>query len=517
MIRKENLGLAENIAVSLKPGVLIQPGDLLAGLNEESYGALPYTEHWRDQIGDVTANVTSHTELLAVGSTRMAEIIRGAFDMVKTYGAPLAKAVAKGVSMLYSSSDLNGISKTQITLRFINVNHPFFQSAVYPTQVTNKALSFTDVDLKVLSRLDFDYASNEDLSNFLKTSHPEIVPIIESKEFDLSSVLYNLFSLENLKYYFHEDGGSFDFSKIKTIEINWLLKAYLILAKMTLEDSPVQWLKKGTLDDYNEAVSLLYNGLTLYLINLKKLTGVYGARQLVIANNEPTTFGVYRPSEELDVALKVIKGDVTVYYTEDTIKSAEKAGVAIADVVVAKLYADLIGKDVGSIALLENKQLMEELLSEYRNNLHLTLESKAHDFFIDRGVTSTFKFLTEHPAALEAITALAENEDMLPLTFVRKAMEPHFDKLYYDFVKDQRSYIEQAGSVIENSDLDNTCVTTVLNSQLVPTFLRLLGCDLAAEILLLTFVKQEGKDTVSNQRERLHIALIQMLASKLLV
>lgn len=519
MIRKENIALAESIAVALHPDAEVKPSDMLLGLIDQSYGALPYTDQWRAEVAEVTGEITSHTPILEVSTTRMAEIIRGAFEMVKTYGVPLAGAIADSVAVLYTPNQLHNMSTNELTMNFANIDHPFFNSSIYPTEVRNKSLSFSGVGLDVLKRLEFGYASEDEVKKYLKTDHPDINEIVNSKEYDLSSTLWAMTYPDQLGHLFHKNGEGFDFTRIRSIDIDQLLKMYVLASKMFSNSEPAPFLVKGSLADYREFVELIWNGLTAYLITLKKSMELYRGRKLVIVDNEPVSMVDYMPNEALDAKLKVVGGNVTIYFTNEVIKEAEANGVAMADVVMTALYARANGRNVGLLDLVHDKNAVQALLTEYHGGLHATLEKKSYDYFQSSSLRAIAKFIVEHPAAQEALTRTVGDTDSSVLSIVRQKLADDIDKLYYLFsseMKNDNSYGEVAVSESGESPYRIKCIDIVLKTTLVPVFLRLLGCDLAAEIVELTFVKVEVEDNLHGKRERLHGALIELLASKLL-
>ena len=516
MISRDSIALAENIAVAMGDTV-VQPTDILAGLNEESYGALPYTEHWRDQLVDVTGNITAHTVIKDAATTRLAEIIRGAFEMVKTYGVPLAGEIANAAAVLYTPERLSELATRSLRIQYANVDDPFFNSSIYPTSVRNTALSFTGVSFDVLKKLSFNWVTNETLKEYLNTSHPEILAIIDSTDSDLSWAMENMSNLDNLSRLFVcSEGGAFDFTQIKSININLLLKMYILISKMYASNSPVEWLSKGSLEDYREYVELMWNALTTYLIALKKIMEIYRSRKLVMVENTASSLASHMPNESLGVTVKVIEADITVYYTFEALKEVEGYGMALSDMVMASLYARMTGRTVGLTDLLGNKTLCQELIGAYTSTLHNAMEAKSYDYFMSATLKAIAKFITDRPAAQEALVRATGDENSSTLTIVRERLKSDIDKMYYLFSASQAKVTYEVSLAPSEDTYRNACIDTVLQTRLVPTFLRLLGCDLAAEIIEITFVTQAGEENLIGQRQRVHGALIEMLAGKLL-
>lgn len=522
MIRKESIALAENIAVAIHGEALVPSSDILMGLNDVSYGAITYSANWREELIEVTTNLSPHTAVVEAGATRFAEIIRGGFDMVKTYGVPLASAIADGVSILYTPNQLADMSNGQLKIRFANIDHPFFNSSIYPTEVKNKALGFDSIGLDVLKSLEFKYPDSAELKEYLATSHPEVLEIINSKETSLESAFYSLHSTDELDRMFLKHGDAYNFTRVKSIDIDLLLAMYIVISKMYSADKPCPWLEKGSLQEYREWVEIMWNGLTTYLIALRNTMTTYRARKLVVVDNKSPELVDYVPNERLGVSVKVVSGDVTAYFTNDVVREAETNGVALADVVLASIYSRLsTGTALGLIDLLGSKTGVQEQLSAYHGMLHNSLDEKAYDYFVKSSLQAIAKFVIDNPAAQEALTRTVNDQDSSVLTIIRERLTDDIDKLYYLFANEQKRVSGDAEiSVVEAGSPDpyrESCINTVLKTKLVPIFLRLLGCDLAAEILELTYHTSEVEDNLHGMRERMHGALIEFIASKLLV
>lgn len=518
MINKHSIALGENIAVGIPTGVLVQGSEIIQALNGESYGALPYTEQFREQIIEVTRDTTSHTEMMGVASSALAETVRGAFEMLKTYGVPLATAIGSGLGVIYSAGALRSLATSRVAINFSNIDDPFFDSAIYPTegQVVNKALSFSNVSLDVLKRLEFDWASETSVREFIASTHPEIGQILDSKEAALDYATHVLGSLEALGGVFERDNETvFDFTRIKSVRINLLLKMYVVLTKMRASSTPAPWLLKGSLEDYRSYVELLWNALTTYLVQLKKVVQNYKARKIVLVPMGRVGMVEFTPPEVKGTVLKVLSGEITVYYTNEVMAMAERAGNSLMECVIAATYANSNPPGAPSIlSLVEDKALTTEITSRYYSGLHNTMDAKARTVFIESTLESMVKFINERPAAKQALYARAGDDGASVYTLIHGALIDDIDKLYHLYAatcKEDRYAVDS-----DDHERASQLADVVLKTDLVPKFLRLLGCDMAAEIIELTFVRQEVEDNLSGKRERLHGALITLLAKKLL-
>ncbi|MNM18506.1 hypothetical protein D3C81_287990 [compost metagenome] len=519
MISKDSIALAENIAVAIPSGLTVPESALLTGLNSVSHGAFPYNENFRDQIVDVTSNVTDHTEVMGHATTRMAEIIRGAFEMVKTYGVPLGTAIAADLDIIYSPRDLRQIGQNNLEIKFANIDDPFFESSIYPTvaQIKNTQLSFNSIGLEVLERLEFNtWPSVEVLRDFINTKHPEVLGIIEDTDECLGSAFEALTHMGALKGVFATSGNAtVDFTQIKSVRINLLLKMYVLIGAMYLNDQPFS-LEKGSLEDYRSYVGLMYSGITTYLVNLKRVVEQYRARKIVLVANEQPKLIDFTPHGAKH-SIKVIKGNVTVFYTNEAMSIAEQNGVSLADATLAWTFGMAVGRAQGLLDLLQNKAATEELTGEYYGTIHQIMDGKAATIFQTSALSSATKFVNERPQLREALQLTLNDENASTATLLEKHLGAEIEKLYFLFAKAKDVQTSSGGSGVPiGDDYKTRCIDAIMKTKLIPNFLALLGCELASEILELTFVRSESEDNLRSKRERLHNACIELLASKLL-
>lgn len=517
MISKDSIALAENIAVAIPEGVTVPESALLAGLNSVSHGAFPYNDNFRDQIVDVTSNVTEHTEVMQHATTRMAEIIRGAFDMVKTYGVPLGNAIAADLDLIYSAKDLRYIAQGNLEVKYANIDDPFFDSSIYPTlaQVKNTQLAFNSVSLDVLQRLEFNtWPSVEVLRDFINTKHPEVLSIIEDPDECLGNAFECLSSVAGLRSVFVNNGGLvFDFTQVKSVRINLLLKMYVLIGAMYLSEQPFS-LEKGSLEEYRQYVELLYSGITTYLVQLKRVVESYRARKAVLVVNEQPKLIDHTPVNASH-SVKVLKGCVTVFYSNEAMALAEQHGVSLADCAFAWVYGMATGRPQGLLDLLQSKEKVDELTGEYHGAIHQIMEGKASAIFQASALASAAKFVNERPQLREALAATLGNENASSATLLDKHLASEVEKLYALFAAAKENPSGAGGAPVSD-DYKARCLDAIMKTKLIPNFLGLIGCELASEILELTFVRTESEDNLRDKRERLHAAVIELLASKLL-
>lgn len=514
MITKDSLSLGENIASGLGD-VVVQTTPILEALNNESFGVFPYTENWRTEVLEVTGEITAHTPMMELSTTRMAEIIRDAFEMIKTYGTPLANLIADGMSVLYIPGNVSAVANNRLDLSFINTDHPFFKNAIYPTAPRNTALTFESIGFASLGRLKFQNADNAELQEYLKTDHPEMQRIVQSKESSLWDAFTILTDVQCLSKEFVNKNGIFDFTKVKSIDIDKLMKMYAIAAKMFVQDAPSPWLATGSLEDYREFVDMIYSGLTVYLINLRTQINLYRERKVAIVEETPVVLNEDKPSETLGITIKVLEGSATVFFSEEILEAARANNVSIRDAVVAYLYGNNAGKRISLYDTIVQPGVAEELLAAYYTSITSRLNNSSEKFFGDTVVEQIGKFVTANPVLLERIEG---TEGTSIRTIISRHFSDQIDTLFAMYTR----YVtadRDGDQAINDSGVEEykqKIVDVILRSKLIPDFLRLIGCTTSAQLLDYTYVAVEGEDNIVDMRQRVTVAVIKFLAPMLI-
>lgn len=505
MIRPSSIALAEAIAVGVNADTAIEVKPLLAGLNELSHGSAMYRDDFREEIVKVTSDITSHSTVLDLTSTKLAESLRGGLDMISTYGVPFAKALAQELVMMYTPDRLQQIVFGQLEYTFINVDDPFFDSPMFPVEVKNTSLSYTGVSLAALRRLEFNWPTEEEILAYVNSSHPDVAEIIQDTEYELGSAGCTLFDESALGQLFVNNNLVFDFTKVKSLEINRLLKMYVILSKMYGSEEPVSWLVKGSLADYREFVNLLWNGMTRYLIGLKEVAAIYKARTVALAETRPITVGIHPVADFSDA--RFLQGSVVIYYTDKAMDLLEKAGVSFSEWLIALLWSRVNQSDLNMTELLSDKATVDKWATAYFMTVNTALKGKAQTVFIKTASDAANRFVATNPLLAERVSELCDN-NTLPENWFRAAMGLEYEKAYHTVSECLGKYDSMAP--VSDSD-SNRALTALLSSNLVPSFLRAIKCDTAAAIIEATYVVGETADTAERQRERLHEALIKVI------
>lgn len=510
MIRSSSLALAEAIAVAHNSDTPLHAKQLIAGLNEQSFGSAGYTGAFRTEIPHVTAESTAHSQVLDATSDRLAHVIRGGFDMIKDFGVPFAKALGSELGLLYTSDRLQWLSFSRLTYNYVNVDDPFFNSQIYPTEVKNSALDFSKISMDVLGRLQFDYPSLEDVKAYVSTSHPDVMEILGSDEYDLSRAASSLSDLHSLAEVFHVNNNVFDFSAIKCLEINRLLKMYVVLTKMVTDENPVKWLASGKLSDYREYVSLLWNGMTRYLISLKQIATAYKSRIVAVGELEVVRLADH-PNNDYEGA-KFLSGSVQIFYTTQALETLEQHGISFKEWLIALQFAKFNKVDLNPVATLSSPEAVKQWSGAYYKSIDTALGAKAKSLFIKAAKARSVKFLLETPKLSDRVSSLCDGKFMVEEWFTNK-IGLEFEKAYYAVSAALAAREQQGSGEVAVSDCasDSVVLQALMAGGLVPAFLRAVNCNLAADIVEATYVSVETREDNAAKRERLHGALIKLI------
>lgn len=519
MLSKDDLILAQLIASGLPENFEVKASGIIAGLNEVSYAVSPYAPAALvDQVMDVTQNLTPHTDVMELATTEMAKVVRGAFDMVKTYGVPMALAIADGVSCLYSVDSVLRTIRSELSIKYINVDDPMFNLGIYPVQVANKVLTFESINFGMLERLKFGYVSDSDLIDWVGSKHPEIVAVLDDKSTSPYSALYSMTDMNGLREVFKVmNSGQINFTEIQNIDVPLLMKMFVIASKMYMTDKPVPWLEEGSLEDYREFVGLIWNGISRYLINLKEFTKLYRAREIVITDVTPVRYKEITPHEALGVKVNVVEGKVLVFYTSAIMRAITESGTAISDVAVAYLYSRVKGQSFSLKELANNKLRVSELMAAYTAEVSGVIHGRAQDVFCESAAIAIAKFIDSNEAAKEALYNTLGDRGSMTATVVRQRLGAAINKLYSIYSKRVGNYenelaVEEGGNQTLVGERKKECINVILSTDIVPVFLNLLGCNMAAAIIAATYVTQDKVFSAVDERKQLHCALIQVMA-----
>jgi len=512
MIRKESLGIAELIVTG---GGSLQPTDIIQGLNNLSYGSLQYTnESWKEGVLFVTGD-NEHSAILDATSTRLAEIVRATMDTIKDYGVPMAAKVVAGTKILYSPEELQNVANGALYIQYTNVDDPFFDSDLFPTAVRDQVLTYTAIDLSVGKSLEFNYPSREQIETFMDSNHPDILEIMNNPDEDTTFVAEFIGNNHMLADMFAINSeNSFNFQKVKEVRICRLLKLYTILTKMYHSENPVPWLARGELSAYRAYVNLLWNGVTAYLLQLKNVVTAYRRQKLVLVQEKAVAFN--GPNSAIMSSYKkakILTGSVKVFYTNDMLESITRDNLGFQELVIGYYFGSLSGKGVDLMAAISNPQRMGALAQEYYKSVHNTLIQDGYEGFTKDGLKAIHEFIQEHPAIRDRVIEATNRQGVVYDNWLRGKFHQELGAAYHLLAS--RCGGDDTRPIAEGEDPDGDRVDILMETQLVPQFLRAIGCNLAADLISSTYI-QTAEDNVGDKRERMAVAVVNLIVDKCL-
>jgi hypothetical protein len=505
MIRKSSVALGEIVVVG---GGMFRPSQLIQGLNDESYGAVPYTDNFREEIPQQTTEGAYHSETMELTSDRLAEIIRGAMYNVRDYGVPLAKKIAEGTSMLYSPDRLQQVANEQFLVEFVNVEDPFFDSPLYPKEIRDKSLSYTGISLDMVKNLKFDWATDDQVRTFIASNHPDLLAIVDNNEESLNFAAQTIGNLDELREVFENNDGVFNFTKVKSTRINLLLKMYILLTKMYATDDPAPWLKGGDLSTYRSFVNLMWNGLTAYLLQLRNVVGTYKQLQLVVTQDKAV--GLQDHAYESYKGVRFMGGKVRAYYTNAMMAKITAAGVGFQEMILGYFYGNMTGSKVSMQQIIENPALGCEQAKNYYFMINDQLTKQAQELFVAGGLKAIAEHVSSIPEVAERALAVRTKQQVSPDSWYISNFKALLDHCYHLIAAKCPGDMDL---VADDGAPDTSREDVILSTKIVPTFLYIIGCKMAAEIVDATFTEIAGEDSAINQRERLHVSLINLIVN----
>jgi len=507
MIRESSIALSELIAVG---GGSFRPSPVIAGLNGESGGALAFTDNFRQEIMDATKG-NMHTEALEASSDRLAEIIRESLENIRNYGVPMARKVLADTSLLYSRQQLQSLTEQLVEVQYVNVDNGFFESPLYPTEVRDKTLTYTGVDLNAAKQLKWRWPDQKEILDFIAASHGDLVAILEDDDESLSDACSRISDLGELQNLFVNKDGIFDFSQVKSVRFVLLLKMYVLLTKMYFSEDPAPWLQTGELSTYRSFVSLLWNGMTLYLTKLKQTVQVYRQRQLVIVPEKQPSLTVHSQSQFGDT--RFMQAKLKVFYTNAILDKIQAANVGFTEAIMGYYWASLTGSPMSIVDFIADVSRGRGHAKAYYDHIHEKLTTQSKALFIKGGVKAIFDFISETGPLLARANAVRGGNQMLQ-TWVQEKFAGELEKAHY--ILAERFSGGDVIDIAPGSEGADPRLDTLLETTLVPAFLRACGATLTADVIEATFVDTSKEDNVMDKRERLTVAVINELVKRLL-
>lgn len=505
MIRQSSIALAELIAVA---NPAFRPTQIIEGLNGVSHGLEPYGPDFRSELVAVTgSDEAEHTEILGAAGNRLGEIIRGALDNISAYGKPLAMAIGRNAEVCYSQDHLRGIAVQYFKHQFIWLDDPFFDSSAYPTEVKDKSFAYTNVGLDVLSRLEFEYPTNDQVLAFVNSNHADVVEIMRERDTAAARAANCLTDLESLDSLFVKSpNGNFDFSRVKQLDSERILKMYVILTKMYTSEDLVPWLKGGSIEDYRAFVNTMWNALTCHMVNLRAVIQGYRANGLTIVDNGPVRLVDGKGAEQ--AGARFVEADAMVFYTDKAMDAITQGGNgSLSECLLGWYWSRLLGttESVGSIVAAPGQYMAK--VREYYNHVNEKLSVHAKETFIKTGLAAIAEFIVTNENLSGRLAEVRGQSSDLLGTWVRNNFAKELEVCFRGILGSGHNF----DGAIDENDTGGSLTGHVMASQIVPKFLSLLKCDLAAEILTRTYQECATNATPEQQRERLTVAVIQTI------
>lgn len=504
MIRPSSIALAELIAVT-NPDV--HPSDIIEGLNGESCGMVPYSDNYRKEIVAVTSSDTNeHTTFMGASSTRLAEIITESMENISSFGKPFASLLSQRIAVVYNRRQLPHIAGRYFGSSFTSLDDTFFSSELFPTSFENDGYTYEAIDLSVLDKLTFDFPTNDQVVEFVGSSYPDIVEVLRARDHSASAGAEVIGSLDSLKSLLVNNNNVFNFNQLKSTNSELLLKVYVILTRMYGSTAPAPWLKQGELSDYRQYVNFLWKGLTRYIIKLRGVIKQYQERELVLTETRAPR--LLESKEEHEKGVMLIDVETSIYYTDAYLEKVTAGGNSITEVILGYYWNRLRGGNATINDVINDPGRFQAECSAYYDYVHGKLQSQGYKVFVKMGIDAIVEYISGNELVAERSAEIRGNRGTLLQSWVVSTFGAELEQCYNQVVA---LNVGTSEAISSEEEIGETLTNVIMSSRLVPQFLRALKCDTAAQLLEDTFVTQSGEDSLVDQRQRLHVAVINLI------
>lgn len=504
MITKKSLIISEAMALNTEKVLLAEAGPVIAGLTELSYDAIPYGENYRDEIVESTLQNTEHNEIMEATTTALADLVKNAYGQINRYGIGYLEAMKNGLIDHVWNRDYWEVATGNLNAKFICIDNDFFTSLVYPTEVRNTTLNFSNVDLSEVRKLGISSPSDEELTEWMKSGHPDINKVLENADCTLYQALTGVFDENILKELFHYNDATFNFSQVKTLDLNAIFQMYFVVTKMYGSEDPIKWLNKGSLTEYRNYISLLWNGLTRYLIQLKAYCEILRNRSIVVVENKKPKIELVNIREGVGAQFtyEVLTGDVVVTYSEAAIKVLEANNYSLTDWMMARILTNngRGPRDVDNISLMSSS-VAEDVNSSFVGRVKEVMVNNKRIICDAAWKSLTISFVNSIPELVELANGKT-TKGIAGERIVTTMMEQDDIRWGYHI-----AYLSESHPEMEIGDV-------IMASGIVTAFLRAIDCRIAADILKGT-EENAYEDKAVDKRKRLHMAIIDVLVNRL--
>lgn len=502
MITKKSLIIAEAFALEMDKPAIDKAGPIIRGLTELSYDAIPYTADYRDEIVESTLLNTEHNDIMEQVSTNLAELVKNAYGQINRYGVGYLDCLKNAMLDHVWKRDFWDTAMAGVQIKFICIDNDFFTSLVYPQEVRNTTLSFNNIDLSDMDKVGFTQPSEEELCIWLKSNHPDINKVLEEADCDLYTAWCTLMDRQKLATLFHYNGKTFNFDQVKSLDLSLLFQMYFILTKMYGSEDPVKWLNKGSLVEYRNFVSLMWNGMSQYLIRLKAYCEILRNRTIVMVENKRPTINLVTIREGgigAQFTYEQLQGDVVITYSEAAVRTLEENNYSLSDWVMARMLTNLGrgNKGIDNVSLMTGSEacdVNDKFVSRVREAIveNQRIMSQQAWAAATAGFVNSIEELRDLANLKEGLAGIAGER-------IVSAMNKEYDgKWGYHIAYNAESH----------PDMDIGDV--IMSSGVVTAFLRAIDCVVAADILKGT-EQNAREDDVIDKRKRLHLSIIDVL------
>lgn len=499
MITKKSLNLAEMLID--KPGFIYNAPDLIQSLSDDcvtSFGV--QSTNARDLKEELVKNsVTNaeHGELVEEASNVISGIIRNSLNDIKNYASGLASVLRDASGEVFSEENVRDSIEYGIGITFVPTTSELFDSKYYPSgEVQNKLLDFkSPIQIDGLSGLETDYLSFEELLDLLALDNEELRTLlinnnVYSEGLGLKQFLFNSLTRSGESINFNAIGPGSD-QHCRT------LVAYLLVVKLSTMDEIPEFVKNISLENYRNLISICKDGLATQLALVRKAMTVESVNGLRIVTNKEVT------AKTTDGGA-LLTGDVKVYFSDTVLEEALANKSALRSLIIGYYYATVIEKEEAGVNKIRvNMDHYKNMYKNYLNSYTQTRKRNLEKLLRPQYVKAIIGYVTSNPALNKRVQDICDSKNHSLNEWVNNTLGNDLESLGTKVF-----YLINGPKVEDCDDLGALLYTHIAESSFITSFLRAVGSHTAAKLLDSTSTTVEGEDTVTAQRERLSVAVI---------
>lgn len=490
MISQNAIMVSAPIALSLQEKdttVLSRCADFVGTLCEVSAGAAPLTpENVAVELPKATEAGSDHGVLQGESIKSIANGVNNAFLQIRQYLRPVDVAITSAIRNVWNPTNAVTQIHNRMGIAFVELDHPFFHSALFPTNTPDGNYDYDNFELRHLTthRRCFPTLEKEKLQELLISSNDELNDMID---------------WEDIRYFYENYfvdcawGDMFAIRENKTIDLRdpevslkALIHLYIIASRLNVEDTVLEGVQRMGLDDYRGFIRTILNVVVFALQQHRQTMMSLAQQKLPIIK--------LRLDKEKG-RQDTLRGHMRVGVTDEAIAEAEAKGAALSEILIGYAYARFSNENGAIPAPLDNVEEYVELYKQYVAQVRLALVDSSEKTCREAVEKALIEFQKNHPELLERIP---EVQGQLDYRRLLDAMQPHVDM----FVERYKQQVVQNGAD-ENDFLATPFITIKLAD--------LLGMTFSAQILSRTHVTT--KMTVEEQRHQLAVATAEAIVS----